>query len=104
MADDAGDDPAASLAVTKAAHAAGYSVSVLGVGTEAGSTLQTADGTAIRTRAGADVTARLDVAAMTGLAQAGGGAFSVVTPTGPTSPGCCPTCRDRCKARAMPVI
>ncbi|MCB1363694.1 MAG: VWA domain-containing protein [Rhodobacteraceae bacterium] len=82
MADDAGLDPRASLAASRAAHAAGYTVGVLGVGTEEGAELRTADGRPITGKYGAAITARLDVAGLRALAEAGGGAFSDVTADG----------------------
>lgn len=78
MADDLGADPAASLAAAKAARKAGYEVDVLGVGTPEGAALQTADGRAIQV-GGTGRTAKLDGAAMQGLAEAGGGRYSTVT-------------------------
>jgi Ca-activated chloride channel family protein len=78
MADDLGADPEASLAAARFALADGYTVSVLGVGTSGGATLQTADGQAIRVGGDAPVV-RLDSAAMRGLAAAGGGRYSEVT-------------------------
>ena len=78
MADDLGADPGASLAAAKAAKAVGFEVDVLGVGTPEGATLQTADGRAIKVGGEAPL-ARLDVTAMRGLAEAGGGRYSAVT-------------------------
>jgi len=80
IADDAGPNPAASVSAAGAAQRAGYAVNVLGVGTVAGAELHTADGRAITGPDGQSVIARLDVAGLTALAQAGGGQFSTVTP------------------------
>ena len=82
IADDAGQDPAASLTAAQAVKSAGYQLAILGVGTAKGADLQTADGRAITTQDGQAMTARLDVAGLTALAQAGGGAFSEITPDG----------------------
>ncbi|MFZ1725556.1 MAG: VWA domain-containing protein [Albidovulum sp.] len=80
IADDAGHDPAASRQAAEAARKAGFQLSVLGVGTADGAKLQTAAGRSIRAQDGSTVTAKLDVAALTELSQAGGGQFSLVTP------------------------
>ncbi len=82
MADDMGLDAGASLKAAEAARKAGYAVSVLGIGTEAGAGLQTAQGRAITGQDGTAITVKLDVAGLTRLAQAGGGAFSMVTADG----------------------
>lgn len=78
MADDMGLDADASIKAAEAARKAGYDVSVLGIGTEAGANLQTAKGRAITGKDGSAITAKLDVAGLTRLAQSGGGAFSMV--------------------------
>lgn len=82
LADDTGLDPAASLQAAAAAKSAGYSVSVMGVGTTDGADLQTAQGQAIRAADGSTMTTKLDVAGLTALARSGGGAFSTVTADG----------------------
>lgn len=82
IADDTGLDPTASLKSAAAAKAAGYDLGVLGVGTADGADLQTAQGHAIRAQDGSTITAKLDVAGLQALAQAGGGAFSTVTADG----------------------
>ena len=81
MADDMGADPAASLAAAQAARKAGYKVSVLGVGTAEGATLQTANGQAISVNGAGPTVAKLDADALQGLAAAGGGSYSEVTAT-----------------------
>ncbi|MEZ5767982.1 MAG: VWA domain-containing protein [Paracoccaceae bacterium] len=81
MADDMGTDPAASLAAAQAARKAGYKVSVLGVGTAEGATLQTASGQAISVNGAGPTVAKLDATALQGLAAAGGGSYSEVTAT-----------------------
>lgn len=80
LADDAGNDPAASIAAARAAHQAGYSVSVLGAGTEEGARLQTADGRAIAGRDGQTYQTALARDDLEKVAQAGGGVFSTITP------------------------
>ncbi|KNG94599.1 VWA domain-containing protein [Pseudaestuariivita atlantica] len=80
MADDLGVDPEAARAAAVTARRAGYKVSVLGVGTEEGAQLQTADGQVIRVNGSNAPVVRLDVGAMASLAEAGGGAFSTITP------------------------
>lgn len=76
LADDAGQNPGASRNEATAARRSGYSVNVIGIGTEDGARLQTAQGQAITTREGADVTMRLDVDGLTKVANAGGGVFT----------------------------
>lgn len=80
IADNAGSAPDASLAAARAAHDAGYEVSVLAVGTEAGATLQTADGRAISTQDGQTFMTKLSKDKLMDLSQAGGGRFSMITP------------------------
>lgn len=79
LADDTGLDPAASNAAAEAARKAGYSVNVLGFGTKEGARLQTAQGRAITTSSGEDVTMKLDEAELDLLAKSGGGAFAGIT-------------------------
>lgn len=79
MADDAGNDPAASVAAAQAAARAGYPVSVLGAGTEDGATLQTADGRAIADRAGQTFQTALAVEDLQAVASAGDGVFVRIT-------------------------
>ncbi|MCU4653300.1 VWA domain-containing protein [Roseibacterium sp. SDUM158016] len=81
MADDLGADPEASLRAARDARDDGYAVSVMGVGTTEGATLQTADGRAIAVNGGEAPVQRLDSAAMAGLAEAGGGRYAEVTAT-----------------------
>ncbi|WP_371168867.1 VWA domain-containing protein [Aliiroseovarius sp. 2305UL8-7] len=80
MADNAGDDADASIAAARAAYRAGYSVSVLGAGTEEGATLQTSDGRAIASHSGETLVTKLSKSELQDIAQAGGGVFSMVTP------------------------
>ncbi|MCR9134691.1 MAG: VWA domain-containing protein [Alphaproteobacteria bacterium] len=80
IADNAGTDPAASLAAARAARDAGYELSVLAVGTETGATLQTADGRAISTQDGQTFMTRLSKDNLMELTKAGGGRFSMITP------------------------
>ncbi|WP_394690579.1 VWA domain-containing protein [Hoeflea sp.] len=79
LADDAGNNPDASVAAANAAKQAGYTVSVLGIGTESGAQLQTASGQAILTGDGKTVTTALDETSLTMLASAGGGKFVRLT-------------------------
>lgn len=78
IADNAGDTAATEKAAREARNA-GYTVSVLGVGTEQGATLQTASGQAITGRTGEKVTTSLDAEGLEAVAKAGGGAYSGVT-------------------------
>ncbi len=78
LADNAGDASATEKAAADA-RKAGYTVSVLGVGTEKGATLQTAGGQAITDRSGEKVTTSLDAEALGAVAKAGGGVYSSVT-------------------------
>jgi len=78
LADNAGDAAATEKAAADA-RKAGYTVSVLGVGTEKGATLQTAGGQAITDRSGEKVMTSLDAEALGAVAKAGGGVYSSVT-------------------------
>lgn len=78
LADNAGNAAATEKAAAEA-RKAGYTVSVLGVGTEKGATLQTASGQAITDRSGEKVTTSLDAQALGAVAKAGGGTYSSVT-------------------------
>lgn len=78
IADNAGNTAATEKAASEA-RKAGYTVSVLGVGTEKGATLQTAGGQAITDRAGGKLTTSLDTEGLGAVARAGGGAYSGVT-------------------------
>lgn len=78
LADNAGDAAATEKAAADA-RKAGYTVSVLGVSTEKGATLQTAGGQAITDRSGEKVTTSLDAEALGAVAKAGGGVYSSVT-------------------------
>lgn len=78
LADSAGDAVATEQAAADA-RKAGYTVSVLGVGTEKGATLQTASGQAITDRSGEKVTTSLDTQALGAVAKAGGGTYSSIT-------------------------
>ncbi|MEJ8475069.1 tetratricopeptide repeat protein [Roseibium algae] len=78
IADNAGDIAATEKAAIDA-RKAGYTVSVLGIGTEKGATLQTARGQAITSRTGEKVTTALDAEGLDTVARAGGGAYSGVT-------------------------
>jgi Ca-activated chloride channel family protein len=91
MADDAGDDPDAAREAAAAARRAGYEVDVLGVGTEEGAALQTADGRAIRVGGAEAPVATLDRAALSELAQAGGGRYAEITATSDDLDGLLPS-------------
>ena len=78
IADNSGDTAATEEAAS-AARKAGYTVSVLGVGTEKGATLQTAGGRAITGSTGEKVTTSLDAKGLGAVARAGGGDYSGVT-------------------------
>ncbi len=82
IADSAGESSAKAIAAAKKASSAGYSVSVLGVGTKKGSQLQTASGDAIKTRDGKLITTRLDEAALKQVAKAGNGNYARLTADG----------------------
>ncbi|WP_192843803.1 VWA domain-containing protein [Aureimonas sp. D3] len=78
LVDNAGDAAATEKAASEA-RKAGYTVSVLGVGTEKGATLQTAGGQAITDRSGKTVTTSLDAESLSAVARDGGGVYSSVT-------------------------
>ena len=79
LADGLGLDDQSSLTAAKAAHSAGYTLNVLGVGTAEGATLQTSNGRAIQTADGQNVTVSLDTDGLSALATAGGGVFATIT-------------------------
>ncbi|MEE4015928.1 VWA domain-containing protein [Roseibium sp. FZY0029] len=78
IADNAGDTAATAKAASEA-RKAGYTVSVLGIGTEEGATLQTADGQAITRRSGEKLTTSLDTEGLGQVARSGGGTYASVT-------------------------
>lgn len=82
MADDAGNDVDASIAAAKSAARDGFTVSVLGAGTEDGAVLQTADGRAIAGKDGQTFMTALARTDLQAVANAGGGAFSMITAGG----------------------
>lgn len=73
---DAADGDA--LAAAKRAHAKGFDVSVLGVGTSSGAPVALAQGDFLKDSAGNVVLARLDEAALRELANAGGGRYATL--------------------------
>ncbi|MHA3916561.1 VWA domain-containing protein [Halovulum sp. GXIMD14793] len=79
LADDGGNDPDASREAAEAAYRAGYSVSVLGAGSEEGATLRTADGRAITAQSGQTFVTTLEKEELEQIATAGGGQFSMIT-------------------------
>ncbi|NOZ66340.1 MAG: VWA domain-containing protein [Alphaproteobacteria bacterium] len=80
IADNAGSAVAKNIAAAKQAAARGFSVNVLGVGTDHGARLQTASGKAIRSRNGKFMTAKFDKKALGDIAAAGYGVFASLTP------------------------
>ena len=82
LADDAGES--ADLAVDAAERAAdaGYSVNVLGVGTEQGAALQTSSGKTITNQDGQSYTTRLETDFLTDVSSAGNGHFAALSPDG----------------------
>lgn len=79
LTDSTGDKPEASLQAAQAAFKAGYAVSVLGAGTEAGATLQTANGRAISRQNGETILTKLPTAELQQLAKVGGGVMTTIT-------------------------
>ncbi len=77
--DSAGDDPAATRAAAARAAASGRVVSVLGVGTEEGTSLPDGRGGLARTAAGEIFLARLPTDELETVAAAGDGRFARVT-------------------------
>lgn len=82
MADNAGQDPQASIAAARAAADEGYTVSVLGAGTVEGAILQTAAGRAITGESGETYTTKLGKDGLEQVAKAGGGTFAMITSNG----------------------
>lgn len=80
LTDGTGEKPDLTLEAAKAAAKAGYSVNVIGVGTDAGSTYLAYDGTPVQGADGKRLTTRLNEAGLKSLAAAGNGHFSVLTP------------------------
>lgn len=80
LTDGTGEKPDLTLDAAKAAAKAGYSVNVIGVGTDAGSTYLAFDGTPVQGADGKRLTTRLNEAGLKSLAAAGDGRFSVLTP------------------------
>ena len=79
IADDAGSNPDASNTAAQAAREAGHRVSVLGVGTVEGASMQTASGQPIKTRSGEQAITRLADPELGELADTGGGVFVTLT-------------------------
>ncbi len=76
VTDETGDVADRTEAAAAAAAREGYPVSVIGVGSAAGSPLLTFAGTPIRAADGSELRTRMDAAALTRLATAGGGVFA----------------------------
>lgn len=71
----ADDVDGAATAAARRAHARGFSVSVLGIGTDAGAPVALAQGDFLKDESGNVVVARLDEASLRALAAAGGGRY-----------------------------
>lgn len=82
VTDGLGDDPDKTRAAAEAAARAGYRLSVIGVGTVAGSPLKGPDGATMRGAGGAPVLTRMDKARLTQLAAEGHGTFTPLTVDG----------------------
>jgi len=72
---DAVEPVAAAADAARAAHAAGYRVSVLGIGTAKGAPIALPGGGFVKDKEGAIVLPRLDAEALEALADAGGGRY-----------------------------
>lgn len=81
LTDSVGDKASATEKAVKAAKSAGYTVSILGVGTKKGAVLQTADGRKITSNSGQTLQTALPVNTLKTLAADGGGEFSLMTAT-----------------------
>lgn len=82
LSDGPGDAPEKTIAAAGAAAKAGFPVSVIGIGSTAGSTLRAFDGTPIPGKGGAEIITRMDAAALARIAAAGGGAFTPLAADG----------------------
>jgi Ca-activated chloride channel family protein len=78
VTDSAGDDPEAALRAAANAAAAGHSVSVIGIGTEAGAPVPSSRGF-LRNARGQAVMARLETDALVAIADAGKGHFAMMS-------------------------
>lgn len=76
MGDEPGDAPEKTVAAAAAAAKAGYGVSVIGIGSAAGSALRAFDGTPIPGKGGGEIVTRMDAPALARIAAAGGGVFT----------------------------
>lgn len=79
LTDNIGQIPQASIEAAETARNTGYTVSVLGVGTQEGAKLQTASGQIITDRSGKAMTSQVDRSQLESLALAGGGSFAMLT-------------------------
>ncbi len=79
LASGLGDQPEATFTAARDAAAHGRTVSVLGIGSEAGAPLRDARGRTVEGPAGEPVISRVDREALDGLARAGGGRFALAT-------------------------
>ena len=82
LADDAGESAELAVAAAERAADAGYSVNVLGVGTEQGAALQTSSGKTITNQDGQSYTTRLETDFLTDVSSAGNGHFAALSPDG----------------------
>ena len=82
LADDAGESADLAVAAAERAADAGYSVNVLGVGTEDGAALQTSSGKTITNQDGQSYTTRLETDFLTDVSSAGNGHFAALSPDG----------------------
>ncbi len=82
ITDGPGDAPDFTAQAASAAARAGYEVSVIGVGTDAGTTLRIFDGTPLRGRDGGELRTKMDRTGLERVAAAGGGVFTPATADG----------------------
>jgi len=82
VTDGVGDEPDKTRAAARAAAAAGYKVSVIGVGTATGAALRGPDGASLKGAGGAPTVTRMDQARLTELAADGLGTFTPLTVDG----------------------
>ena len=80
LADNAGEYPELGVSAAAKSADAGFHVSVLGVGTEAGAALQTSSGKTITDQTGQGYTTRLATKELTEITAAGEGHFALLTP------------------------